>query len=150
MKDFTQPPKFETPEREQHPVRTPFGPPDLPQGVPPRGPEASGATASLILGLLGISCLWVVGSIPAIVLGFRARGLIRASGGRLSGGGMALGGIFTGLIGLVLGAWLPLFFVQMAPVVEKTSFETKPVPVETREGRSEDPGRVEPVESADQ
>ena len=60
------------------------------------------ATASLILGICGL-VLCVLGpafGIPAVICGHMARSRINASGGALSGGGMALAGIITGYIGI--------------------------------------------------
>lgn len=81
------------------------------------------AVASLVVGIvslvLGICCcLGLLGGIAAIVMGFVARGQINASGGRQGGNGMALAGIITGgiailiavgvqLLGLALGSWDP-------------------------------------------
>ena len=67
------------------------------------------AVASLVLGIV-----WVfgIGSILAVIFGFVARRQIRQSGGRQSGGGMALAGIilgFVGVLGLIL--WIALFAV---------------------------------------
>ncbi len=59
------------------------------------------AVASLILGLVGWT-LCGVGSVIAVVLGFVARGQIKASGGGQSGDGMALAGIILGFIGIAL------------------------------------------------
>lgn len=59
------------------------------------------AMASLILALLGITCLWLLGGIPAIIFGILARRDIRKSGGRISGDGLATAGIILGAISCV-------------------------------------------------
>jgi type IV pilus assembly protein PilA len=77
--------------------------------VPPPGPTetvpTSGkATASLILGILGLTIFSILTAIPAIILGHSSRKEIKASGGRLKGEGLALAGLIMGWIstGLVI------------------------------------------------
>ncbi|MDA8967209.1 DUF4190 domain-containing protein [Akkermansiaceae bacterium] len=55
------------------------------------------AIASLILGLLGFVFCFITG-IPAIITGHIARSRVKASGGTLGGGGIALAGIMLGYI----------------------------------------------------
>ncbi len=64
----------------------------------------SGAKNSLIFGILSVACLGWLGSIPAILMGIRARSRIRASAGALGGDSLALAGIVLGLIGLFMSA----------------------------------------------
>lgn len=68
-------------------------------------PERTSAKAvwSLVLGILSNFCLWILGSIPAIILGILAMKEVDASGGRVKGRGVALAGIITGSIGILLG-----------------------------------------------
>lgn len=75
-----------------------------PGGVGAAVPNAEGAVASLVLGILSIagSCTFVTG-IPAMVLGRRAIKAVDASGGTLGGRGLAQAGFWTGLAGTVLG-----------------------------------------------
>ena len=69
-------------------------------GVAQQPPSSSGyAVASLVLGIL---TLYGVGSILALVFGYRARKDIDASSGSLKGRGMATAGIVLGWIGLSL------------------------------------------------
>ncbi len=68
------------------------------------------AVWSLVLGILSITCLWILGSIPAIILGILAIKSIDRSAGLLQGRGLAIGGIATGGAGLVLGI-VPLAMV---------------------------------------
>ena len=66
------------------------------------------AIASLILG---IAFLYGIGSVLALVLGYRARDQIDHSGGDLEGRGMATAGIVLGWIGIPLAI---LFFYLLA------------------------------------
>lgn len=64
--------------------------------------EQSGlAIASLILGILGVTAVPVLTSLPAVICGHMAKAEIRKSGGRLSGEGMATAGLITGYFSLV-------------------------------------------------
>lgn len=69
-------------------------------GVPGQGvQETSGmAITSMVLGLLSI---FVLPAIPAIILGVLALRKIGRSNGRLSGNGLAVTGICTGVVGLL-------------------------------------------------
>ncbi len=58
---------------------------------------------SLILGILSLFCLWIFGSIPAIVLGILALRNIDRSGGALQGRGLGIAGIITGGVGMITG-----------------------------------------------
>ncbi len=57
------------------------------------------AGLSLALGILSVTCGGLFFGIPAIVVGFLARKHIERSGGAITGGGMAVGGIVTGFVG---------------------------------------------------
>ncbi len=59
------------------------------------------ATASLILGILGVICCGILAPVAAI-LGFMSRNRIAASGGALGGGGLAMAGMILGIIGTLL------------------------------------------------
>jgi hypothetical protein len=94
------------------------------------GPQQSQtAVVALVLGVVSILLLVLPGSslftaIPAVIVGRNARNEIRASGGQLTGEGMAQTGIILGWITLgllVLGFLafcalfaLPFFFLQYA------------------------------------
>ncbi len=58
---------------------------------------------SLVLGILGMGCLWLLGSIPAILLGIAALKNIDHSGGALKGRGLGIAGIVTGSVGIFTG-----------------------------------------------
>ena len=88
-------------------------PPAMPPAAPtpveqfPPGPEAGPVTsglaiASFVLGLCSI-CGGALTALPAIILGIVALSRIRASGGRLQGGGFAVAGIATGGALMVVG-----------------------------------------------
>lgn len=91
-------------------------------GAPSYGTPAGGsrsnvmAIISIIAGVLAIlaSCLWFIAAplgIAAIVLGVIGRG--RAKRGEAGGGGLAMAGIITGAIGLVLTLVLTLVGVSL-------------------------------------
>jgi hypothetical protein len=92
-------------------------PPDQPgygpvPGGPPPGyapilPTNSKATASLITGITTLVLSWCCGlgvlGIVAVVLGIRGRAEVRASQGTQTGDGLALAGIITGAVAVVIG-----------------------------------------------
>jgi type II secretory pathway pseudopilin PulG len=89
--------------------------------------EASGpvstsgkAIGALVLGILGITCFWIVTGIPAILLGFSARKEIRRAEGRLAGKGLATAGIITGFCSIVFS--FSLFLVAMTVTVAVPNF----------------------------
>lgn len=97
----------------------PYGQPGYQQGYGQPGYSAGGypqayarrtngkATAALITGVSTLVLSWCCGfgilGVVAIVLGVKARGEIRMSGGRQDGDGMALAGIITGAAAIVIG-----------------------------------------------
>lgn len=82
-------------------------------GGPWQPPTTDGkATASLVLGILSVTCFSILAGIPAIILGHSARSNIRKSGGRLTGDGMALGGLLMGYISI---AFVPILFAIAIP-----------------------------------
>jgi hypothetical protein len=105
-------------------------PPPPPQyGAPapgaPEGQKTSGkAVAALVTGLVGLLTICcgfiVVSSIAALVLGLLARRDIANSNGQLKGDGMALTGIITGIIGIVL---LVVVIILVATGAIDTNFD---------------------------
>jgi hypothetical protein len=101
-------------------IAPPSAPPYLAPGYAPQPPgywqapvarTTNGfSIASMVLGIV-----WVfgLGSILAVIFGFVGRKQIRASGGRQTGGGMALAGIILGFVGV---AFLVLWIVLVAAV----------------------------------
>ena len=59
------------------------------------------AIASLVLGILGVTCLTVLTGIPALILGFLALGKIRRARGLLTGDGLAIAGIVLGALSIL-------------------------------------------------
>jgi hypothetical protein len=55
-----------------------------------------------VLGILSIFCFGFLSGIPAVILGHMSRRDIQRSMGRLSGDGVAMGGLITGYIGTLL------------------------------------------------
>jgi hypothetical protein len=89
-------------------------------------PTNGKATAALITGIaslvLAFCCVGALGGIAAIILGVRARNEIRDSGGRSSGDGLALAGIVTGALAILLGvAMLVLVVVSIANYSNNTT-----------------------------
>jgi competence protein ComGC len=58
---------------------------------------------SLILGILGLTCFAFFTGVPAVICGHIAQARIKRSGGLLGGSGLALAGLITGYISIVLG-----------------------------------------------
>ena len=98
-----------------------FGPPGIAR-------TSGKATAALITGVSSVVLSWCCGlglaGLVAIVLGVKARREIRLSGGRLHGDGLALAGIVTGLVAVVLGV---LVLALAAALVAGISVDTGPV-----------------------
>lgn len=71
-------------------------------GAAPKLPTNGKATASLVLGILGLAILYVIGPILALVFGHMAKNEIEASNGTQGGAGTATAGIVMGWIGIGL------------------------------------------------
>ena len=76
---------------------------DTTHAAAPDARNSGKAIWSLILGILSNFCLWILGSIPAIILGVMAIKEVDSSEGRAQGKGLALAGIITGSVGIFLG-----------------------------------------------
>ena len=73
---------------------------DTPPPITP--PQTSGlAITSLVLGILGF-CTMGLTAIPAVICGHIALSQIGKSAGRATGSGLAIGGLVTGYLGLLL------------------------------------------------
>lgn len=82
---------------------------DQPPPIPatPVQPKNCGlAIWSLVLGILSLTCFWLVAAIPAVICGHLAYSRIRRSAGALSGEGLALGGLITGYAGIAISIFL--------------------------------------------
>jgi type II secretory pathway pseudopilin PulG len=66
----------------------------------------SKAIVSLILGILGLTCLGIFAGVPALILGILAMKEIRRSGGVLSGAGLAIAGIVLGICSLLIAVFM--------------------------------------------
>jgi hypothetical protein len=90
---------------------TPFNPP--PASLD--GQNKTLAIISLVLGILSlICCSWFVPGIAAIVLGFIARSKAKSDPATYGGEGLALAGIITGGISVVLGVIVIILYVAGA------------------------------------
>ena len=85
-------------------------------------PTAKGAVGSLVWGILGMFCLWLLGCIPAIIMGHKALGRIRRSQGTLGGEGLAIGGLITGYLGLITGFVMFFFFGGIIAAISLPAF----------------------------
>lgn len=75
-------------------------------------PSQALAIASLVLGILSVTCLLVLTGIPAIITGHQAYGRARRSPERYAGAGLAMAGLILGYLSILLtvvaaGAFLP-------------------------------------------
>ncbi len=74
----------------------------MPTAVPPT-PRSSGlAITSLVLGILSLTCFWILTGIPAVICGHIAHSRIKRSAGALRGSGLAIAGFVMGYIGIAL------------------------------------------------
>lgn len=87
-------------------------PPPIPPSAAPR--TAGLAIASLVLGILSVSCLSILAGIPALILGIIALTRIGKSVGLLRGQGLAIAGIVMGGISFAL---LPIVAAMLIPAV---------------------------------
>lgn len=100
------------------------------------------ATASLVLGLVGLWPLWGIGPTLALIFGFKARRQIDASQGAEGGRKMATAGIWLGAVSLAIGALLIGLFVVAAANTDSeddlgavpSAEPAEPVPFDTGEG----------------
>jgi hypothetical protein len=102
------------------PSRIPAAPPQVYQpvtGVP--GASNGLAVAALVCGVAQFFGFWLLGTIPAIVLGHMARKQIRQTGQQ--GDGMATAGIILGYIGV---AFTVLFVIVILVIVSAASHAT--------------------------
>lgn len=100
------PPQPEQPEQPEQPG------PGQPLGGPPPGyapvlPTNTKATAALITGITTLVLSWCCGlgvlGVVAVVLGLKGRSEVRMSQGTQTGEGLALAGIVTGALAVLIG-----------------------------------------------
>ena len=87
--------------------------------TPPPVPAARNcglAIWSLVLGILSLTCFFILTAIPAVICGHLAMSRIKRSGGGLTGDGLAIAGLVTGYIGMALTLLLiPLMLAVAIP-----------------------------------
>jgi hypothetical protein len=86
------------------------------QGAAPAagGPNQTLAIISLVVGILSIFCCgWFVPGIAAIIMGFIAKSKASNDPSNFGGAGLALGGIITGALSIVLGIIVVILYVFM-------------------------------------
>lgn len=77
-------------------------PPPPPVPPVPAKRNAPSAVWSFVLGILSLVCAGILAAIPAVICGHIARSTIRKSRGDLGGEGLALAGLITGYVAIVL------------------------------------------------
>ena len=75
--------------------------------IPPIGSVAPPKTSalaiwSLVLGILSLFCFSIFAAIPGVICGHKALSRIKRSGGTLAGQGLAIAGLVTGYVGILL------------------------------------------------
>ena len=104
-------------ENQEIGQNTPLQPP--PAGV--AGENKTLAMVSLVLGILSLFCCWfIVPGIAAVVTGFMAKNKIDQNPKEYGGRGMAMGGLITGGISILLGIVLviiQLFFGALGGIL---------------------------------
>jgi hypothetical protein len=86
-------------------------PPSLEGMSPPK--TSALAIWSLVLGILSLVCFSIFAAIPGVICGHKALSRIKYSGGRISGQGLAIGGLVTGYLGI---AWAIIFIPMMMAI----------------------------------
>lgn len=97
-------------QNQQIGSNTPFQP--TPAGAGVGGENKTLAIISLVCGILSlICCSWFVPAIAAIVMGFIARGKANSDPANYGGAGLAMGGIITGGISILVGIVVVILYV---------------------------------------
>jgi hypothetical protein len=109
--EWTPPPAPEASWQNQEiGQNTPFNPP--PPGAAAGGENKTLAIISLVVGILSIFCCgWFVPGIIAVVLGFMAKGKADSNPAEYGGRGLAMGGIITGAVSIILGIIVVILYV---------------------------------------
>lgn len=107
--EWTPPPAPDTGWQNQEiGANTPFQPPPAGTG----GENKTLAIVSLVTGILSIFCCgWFVPGIAAIIMGFIAKGKATSDPAQYGGAGLALGGMITGAVSIVLGIIVVILYV---------------------------------------
>ena len=69
---------------------------------------------SLVLGILSLVCFSIFAAIPGVICGHTALGRIKRSGGTLEGQGLAIAGLVTGYLGVLLAIVMIPMMVAIA------------------------------------
>ena len=69
------------------------------------------ATASLVLGIVGLFVCPIICSLLAIIFGIKARNMIDASGGYLGGRSQAQAGLVLGIVGMAIGTLGTIIYI---------------------------------------
>jgi general secretion pathway protein G len=88
------------------------------EAIPPIATDTPPKTSalaiwSLVLGILSLACFSIFAAIPGVICGHKALSRIKYSGGRISGQGLAIGGLVTGYLGI---AWAIIFIPMMMAI----------------------------------
>jgi hypothetical protein len=86
--------------------------------APPQPKTAGSAIWSLVLGILSLTCFSIFAAIPAVICGHKALSKIKQSGGALTGGGLAIGGLVTGYFGIAMA----IFFIPLMIAIAIPNF----------------------------
>ncbi|HUZ53202.1 MAG TPA: DUF4190 domain-containing protein [Streptosporangiaceae bacterium] len=84
------------------------------------------AIAAMICGIVQFFGFWLLGTIPAVVLGHIARRQIRQTGEQ--GAGMALAGLILGYVGLALSAIAVILLVVLVATAGHPGPTQVPIP----------------------
>ncbi len=104
------------------PPPAPYGAPYPPVPYPAYYRESNGkATASLVLGIVGLFVCPLICSAIALILGSQAKKEIAASGGMMSGESAATAGIVLGWVGIALSLVAILIWVILIAVASSQS-----------------------------
>jgi hypothetical protein len=119
------PPGSGQPEYGQPAYGQPGAYPQQPGGVYAEPPNAPGAVAALVLGLIGVTFCGLCAPF-AFFQGRKAEATAEASGGAYGGKGMATAGKILGIVGsvfLVLGVLLAVVFIIAAVLSSSGSYQ---------------------------
>lgn len=78
---------------------------------------------SMVFGILSLTCLSILATIPAIVLGHLSIEDIKKSAGQLTGRGMAIAGLIMGYVGIAFG--LLILPALLLPAVSQALYRAK-------------------------
>jgi len=99
-------------DENQVPPAMPVQPQEPAPFAPPK--TCGMATASLVCGIMSMTCCGFFTGIPAIILGHKAKTKIKQSSNTLSGEGLALAGLILGYVNLALSIILIPIYAAIA------------------------------------